>query len=76
MLHFDLAAAPGSTVICRIAHDGSAAAPPMPDGEMQLRFDAGACHVFDGAGRRIEAHAAAARPEGIAPLGLSAGAPR
>jgi hypothetical protein len=44
---------------------------------LQLRFDAEACHVFDADGRRMVTQAASARPaDGIAPIGLAAGALR
>jgi multiple sugar transport system ATP-binding protein len=77
ILHFDLATTPGTTMISRIAHDGSAPLVPTMDGELQLRFDAEACHVFDADGRRMVAQAAAARSsDGIAPIGLAAGALR
>jgi multiple sugar transport system ATP-binding protein len=77
ILHFDLAATPGTTMISRIAHDGGAPLVPTMDGELQLRFDAEACHVFDVDGRRLVTEAAAARPaDGIAPIGRAAGALR
>jgi multiple sugar transport system ATP-binding protein len=76
ILHFDLAAAPG-TMICRIAHDGGAPLVPTMDGELQLRFDAEACHVFDADGRRMVTQAASTRQaDGIASIGLTAGALR
>jgi multiple sugar transport system ATP-binding protein len=77
ILHFDLAATPGTTMISRIAHDGGAPLVPTMDGELMLRFDAEACHVFDAEGRRMVAQAASARPsDGTAPIGLTAGALR
>jgi multiple sugar transport system ATP-binding protein len=77
ILHFDLATTPGTTMISRIAHDGGAPLVPTMDGELQLRFDAEACHVFDADGRRLVTQAASARPaDGIAPIGLTAGALR
>jgi multiple sugar transport system ATP-binding protein len=77
ILHFDLVATPGTTMISRIAHDGGAPLVPTMDGELQLRFDAEACHVFDAEGRRMVAQAASARlADGIAPISFSAGAQR
>jgi multiple sugar transport system ATP-binding protein len=76
ILHFDLVAAPG-TMICRIAHDGGAPLVPTMDGELQLRFDAEACHVFDADGRRMVTQATSTRQaDGIASIGLTAGALR
>jgi multiple sugar transport system ATP-binding protein len=77
ILHFDLAATPGTTMVCRIAHDGGAPLVPTMDGELMLRFDAEACHVFDSEGRRMVAQAASTRPaDGIAPISFTAGALR
>ncbi|MEN3380505.1 MAG: hypothetical protein V7608_549, partial [Hyphomicrobiales bacterium] len=50
---------------------------PTMDGELQLRFDAEACHVFDADGRRMVTQAASTRQaDGIASIGLTAGALR
>jgi multiple sugar transport system ATP-binding protein len=74
ILHFDLAVAPAATMICRIAHDGTAPLVPLTD-EMLLRFDAGACHAFNSEGRRIEAHAERSA-DGMTPITFTAGALR
>jgi hypothetical protein len=64
-------------MICRIAHDGGAPLVPTMDGELQLRFDAEACHVFDADGRRLAAQAVSGRQaDGGAPLSFTAGALR
>jgi hypothetical protein len=64
-------------MVCRIAHDGGAPLVPTMDGELMLRFDPEACHVFDSEGRRMVAQTASTRPaDGIAPISFTAGALR
>jgi len=50
ILHFDLAAAPSTPVLCRVGH---AATEAMPEGEVLLGFEPHDCHVFDAQGQRI-----------------------